>query len=172
MNLILIGYMASGKSAVGVKLADSLKYDFVDLDNYIESQEKCTIKEIFKNKGELYFRKQEKFCLEKLISEKKNTIISLGGGTPCYYNTINELIDNKTLNTIYLKVSIPELVRRLKNEKNKRPLIAHIESDELLTEFIGKHLFERSQYYNKAEFIVNANLSVEEIIENIIIKLF
>lgn len=172
MNLVLIGYMASGKSFIGKKLANCLKYDFVDLDDFIENQENSSVANLFKRKGELYFRKLEKFNLEKLISERRNTVISLGGGTPCYYNTMDELVKNKAVKTIYLKVAIPVLVDRLSNEKDKRPLISHIKSDDLLTEFIGKHLFERSQYYNKAEFVINANSEAEDIIEEIITKLF
>lgn len=172
MNLILMGYMASGKSFVGRTLADFLKYDFIDLDDFIESEENLSIKDIFEQKGELYFRKAEKANLEKLIAQRDKTIISLGGGTPCYYDTIDTLINDETLKTIYLNVSIPEIVKRLNNETSKRPLVANIKTEALLTEYIGKHLFERAPYYNKAEYVINANRPVKEIVEDIVLQLF
>ena len=73
---------------------------------------------------------------------------------------------------MYLNVSIPVLVNRLNNEKSKRPLISHIKTDELLMEFIGKHLFERASYYNMSEVKINANGKVEDIIEDILLQLF
>ncbi len=172
MNIVLLGYMASGKSFIGKKLAETLKYDRIDLDDFIESQEKCSVKELFEQKGEIYFRKVEHLHLKTLLKNKQKTIISLGGGTPCYYDNMTLLTEDESIKTIYLKVAIPELVRRLKNEKSQRPLIAHIETDELLTEFIGKHLFERSSFYNEAEFVIDANADVSEIIEDILLKLF
>lgn len=164
--------MASGKSFIGKKLAKTLKYDCIDLDDFIESQEKCSIKELFEQKGEIYFRKVEQIHLKTLLKDKESTIISLGGGTPCYYDTMNMLKEDKNVKTIYLRVAIPELVRRLKTEKAKRPLISHLETDELLTEFIGKHLFERSNFYNQAELVIDANADGNEIIEDILLKLF
>ena len=75
--------------------------------------------------------------------------------------------------SIYLKASIPTLINRLKGEKSKRPLIAHIETDELLTEFIGKHLFERSQFYNQAQVTITTdNKKEDDIIEELIFQLF
>ena len=172
MNIVLLGYMASGKSKIGKELAKVLSYEFNDLDYIIEEGEGKTISEIFSSSGELYYRKKEKEYLESLLKISNNSIISIGGGTPCYYNTMDSLLANTSLTTVYLNVSIPVLVDRLKNETLKRPLIAHIKTDELLTEFIGKHLFERSSYYNRAEVKINANGIVEDIIENIILHLF
>ena len=172
MNIVLIGYMASGKSKIGVEIAKMLNYTFQDLDNVIEKGEDKTIKEIFTDSGELYFRKKEKAYLDLLVKKSSNTIISLGGGTPCYYDTMEKLLANKDLKTVYLNVSIAVLVNRLNNEKSKRPLISHIKTDELLMEFIGKHLFERASYYNMSEVKINANGKVEDIIEDILLQLF
>lgn len=172
MNIVLIGYMASGKSKIGVELAKMLNYTFQDLDNVIEKGEDKTIKEIFSDSGELYFRKKEKEYLDILVKNSSNTIISLGGGTPCYYDTMEKLLANKDIKTVYLNVSIPVLVNRLNNEKSKRPLISHIKTDDLLMEFIGKHLFERASYYNMSEVKINANGKIEDIIEDILLQLF
>jgi len=172
MNIILLGYMASGKSLIGKKLAKTLNYNYIDLDAYIESEEQSSVSELFEKKGELFFRKEEHKHLNTLLNTSEKTILSLGGGTPCYYNTMTLLKTNENFKTIYLRVSIPELVSRLKSEKAKRPLIAHIKTDELLTEFIGKHLFERSNFYNQAEVIINANENPEAIVEAILLQLF
>ncbi|WP_034057674.1 shikimate kinase [Lacinutrix jangbogonensis] len=172
MNIVLLGYMASGKSKIGTELAKILSFDFEDLDNVIEKNENKSINEIFTDSGELYFRKKEKEYLDSLLKHSNNTIVSLGGGTPCYYNTMETLVANSGVKTVYLNASISVLVNRLKGETSKRPVIAHIETDVLLAEFIGKHLFERSYFYNKAEVKINANNSVDAIVKNIILQLF
>ncbi|MFD0991095.1 shikimate kinase [Mariniflexile jejuense] len=173
MILILIGYMASGKSTLGRILAKKLNYEFLDLDDYIEANENTTISNIFKLEGEIYFRKKETFYLKKLLESKTNLVLSLGGGTPCYSNNMEMILNANNAKSIYLKASIPTLIARLKNEKSKRPLIAHIETDELLEEFIGKHLFERSQYYSLANATLSTdNKSEKDIIEELIVKLF
>ena len=83
------------------------------------------------------------------------------------------ILESKNSVSIYLKSSIPTLVARLNKEKSKRPLISHLKTDELLTEFIGKHLFERSQFYNKAQFTITTDNKKEtEIIEELVIQLF
>lgn len=155
MIVVLIGYMASGKSTLGNILAKKKHYDFIDLDDYIEKEEKTPIKSIFKQKGEIYFRKLETKTLKSIIENKDNVVLSLGGGTPCYGNNMSILLSSSSVKSFYLKASIPFLVNRLKTRKNNRPLIAHIETDEELTEFIGKHLFERSPYYEQAHFKIS-----------------
>jgi len=165
--------MASGKTTVGKILAKKLNYNFLDLDDYIVEKEHKSVSDIFKSKGEIYFRKKEAFYLNEIIENNDKLILSLGGGTPCYGTNINLLLKTKNAKTIYLKASIPTLVKRLKNEKSQRPLISHLESEELLAEFIGKHLFERSPYYNKANLIVSTDAKTEDVIvETIILNLF
>ena len=173
MILFLMGYMASGKTIIGKTLSKKLDYKFVDLDDYIVRKEKNTINEIFKSKGEISFRKIESFLLNEVIKNNDKLILSLGGGTPCYGDNINLMNSLANAKTIYLKATIKTLVNRLKNEKGKRPLISHLESEELLTEFIGKHMFERTQYYSQANVIVSTdNKSINEIVEDIILNLF
>jgi len=173
MNVILIGYMASGKSSVGKILANKLHYDFIDLDDYIEKMEQTSVGNIFKAKGEIYFRKLETIYLKEILDGKDHIVLSLGGGTPCYGNNMDVILNDSNSKSIYLKTSIPTLVDRLKNEKSKRPLIAHIETDDLLTEFIGKHLFERSQFYNLAETKITTDNKTEiNIVEELLLNLF
>ncbi|MFI0427858.1 shikimate kinase [Mariniflexile sp. HMF6888] len=173
MIVILIGYMASGKSTLGRILAKKLDYGFLDLDDYIEEKENSTISDIFKSKGEIHFRKLETHYLKELLSSKSKLVLSLGGGTPCYSNNMDIILKANNVKSIYLKASIPTLIARLKNEKSKRPLIAHIETDDLLAEFIGKHLFERSQFYSLAHVTITTDNKPENnIIEEVVLQLF
>jgi len=173
MNIVLIGYMGSGKTSVGKKLSDVLDYKFIDLDHYIELKEQMSISDIFNNKGEIYFRKIENLYLSKLLNENDNRVLALGGGTPCYANNMNAIKNTLDTKSIYLKASINSLVQRLKDELNKRPLITHLKSKDELSEFIGKHLFERSYYYSQSNIIIETdNRAIDEIIEDIILELF
>lgn len=173
MKVFLVGYMASGKTTIGNELAKKMNFEFIDLDQYIERREDLTVSEIFKLKGEIYFRKKEAFYLSELISGQSNAIVSLGGGTPCYGNNMELLLGSKNSTTIYLKASLKELVNRLIKDKQNRPLIAHLETEDELFEFIGKHLFERSNYYSRASKVINVdNKLTEEIIEEIVFSLF
>ncbi len=164
--------MASGKSFIGIKLAKLLGYKFTDLDHYIEKKEQQSISDIFKNKGELYFRKKERFYLNELLNSNSKLVIATGGGTPCYYDNMNLIKNSSNTVSIYIKATLKTLVKRVKRETLKRPLIAHLKTNEQLTEFIGKHLFERNTFYNKANLIVNANNEASTTLEDIILKLF
>ena len=172
MNIIFIGYMGSGKSTIAQKLSELIKLEYVDLDEYIQSKEGTSISELFKEKGEIYFRKIESHYLLEVLS-LKNTIISLGGGTPCYGNNMRNINASEGLKSIYLKASIPNLVERLFKEKEDRPLISHLKNKDDLTEFIGKHLFERSAYYSQADYTISVDKkNINEIVEELILELF
>lgn len=138
--------MGAGKSTVAKKLAVELGLDFFDLDVEIEKKSDYTITETIFNKGELFFRKLERETLEELLN-KDNFILATGGGTPCYYDNM-ELMNNNAL-TIYLKYSVIDLYERLEGNQSERPLIAHLQG-QALKEYIGKHLFERAPFYEKA----------------------
>tara|TARA_B100000767_G_scaffold259369_1_gene269065 strand:+ start:1447 stop:1962 length:516 start_codon:yes stop_codon:yes gene_type:complete len=166
MKIVLIGYMSSGKSTIGKHLADKLFLPFIDLDIYIEKKEKKSVSDIFKNKGEIYFRLIEhKYLKEILISDQK-VVLSLGGGTPCYADNMN-LINTTSAISFYLQTSIKVLVDRLTKEKDDRPLIASLE-DNKISEFVAKHLFERRAFYEKANFIIKTEgKSKSEIIKEL-----
>ena len=173
MIIILIGYMASGKTSIGKKLAEKLNYNFLDLDDFIEDEENLSVTEIFKTKGEIYFRKQEAHYLKALINSETNTILSVGGGTPCYSGNMDVILKAENVNCIYLKASLSTLANKLMRKKAKRPLIAHIQTIEEMTEFIGKHLFERMQYYNQAKIHVSIdNKTKDDVVEDIVLELF
>ena len=169
MKIVLLGYMASGKSAIGKMLSENLNLLFIDLDSYIEECEKMTISDIFEKKGEIYFRKKEGLYLKQLFELKNDCIISLGGGTPCYGNNMDVITENAQ--SFYLKASINTIFNRLKNETSQRPLVSTI-GVENLKEFIAKHLFERSIYYDKASSTIEVNdKSVEKIVSEIKLNL-
>jgi len=157
--------MASGKSSVGKVLAGSFDYNFIDLDEYIETKEGASITEIFTQKGEIYFRIKEIEYLKEILSLEENIILSVGGGTPCYGE--NMKLINTTATAVYLKASIKTLLDRLNKEKKNRPLIADL-SLEKMTEFVGKHLFERAYFYEQAKLIVKIDdKTIEEIVVEI-----
>ncbi|MFD1316142.1 shikimate kinase [Namhaeicola litoreus] len=166
MSIItLIGYMGSGKSTVSKKVAKRLNFEALDLDEYIESQENKSINDIFKEKGEIYFRKQERFYLDQILREKKNLVLALGGGTPCYGDNMSLIL--KYSKSVYLRAHIPTLVSRLSKEQDLRPLIASLDKDQL-SEFVAKHLFERRSFYEQSHFtVVIDQKTVEEITEEI-----
>ena len=171
MKIVLLGYMASGKSTIGREISKKLDMKFIDLDDYISKREKTSISEIFKVKGEIYFRRIESLYLSEILNSKDSFILSLGGGTPCYSNNM-ELILNSEASSIYIKADIKTLASRLTAEKNKRPLVADLEDDKLI-EFVAKHLFERRFFYEQASITVHTeDKSIEEIITEIRILLY
>ncbi len=172
MKIILIGYMTSGKSLIGSELAKILDMNFIDLDEYIEEKEGDSIKEIFSKKGNIFFRKIENTFLEEILGLKDNLVLSLGGGTPCFANNLELIQRTDEAKSIYLNVSVKELSKRLIVDRENRPLVAHIKTEEEMLEFVGKHLFERLSFYNQANYMVEANNSKEIILEDILFKLF
>jgi len=153
MNIFLMGFMGCGKSTIGKKLAKLIDYDFIDFDRLIEEKVQLSINDIFKQKGERYFRELETDVLNQL--NINNTVISLGGGTPCYNENI-ALINQKGL-SIYLKMSKKVLAQRLVESKTKRPLIDDIKNNPvLLNDKINDLLLEREPDYLKADIIFNA----------------
>lgn len=173
MIIVLIGYMASGKSSIGEKLAKKLKYNFADLDDLIEEKENLTVSEVFKIKGEVYFRKQEAIHLKDQIENNTDLVLAVGGGTPCYGTNMEVILKSDKVKSIYLKRALPTLVDKLIKKKAKRPLIAHIETKEAMTEFVGKHLFERAFFYNQAEIKLNIDhKSKNKIVKEIVSTLF
>ena len=155
MKIILLGYMASGKSTIGKEISKKLFMNFIDLDAYIVKRENQSISEIFKVKGEIYFRGLESRYLKELLNADTDFVLSLGGGTPCYGDNMS-LILASLAKPVYIKVSIPTLVARLTAEKNSRPLIANL-ADDKIPEFVAKHLFERRFFYEQAKIILSTD---------------
>ena len=149
MNIILLGYMGVGKSLIGQHLSNILNQKFIDLDEYIETKKSKSIHDIFKDSGDLYFRKIESKLLNDCLLNYTNIILSVGGGTPCYNNNMSLINSNNNI-SVYLKNRNLELAKRLFQIKEYRPLISNIESEEKMIEYVSKHLFEREIFYNQA----------------------
>lgn len=165
--IILLGYMGSGKSAVGKALAADLALEHVDLDDHISVSEGMSVAALFRKKGEVYFRKKETEVLQKLLTDNPAIVLSLGGGTPCFGNNA-DLISQSEAKAFYLNASVSTLSKRLAGQRKHRPLIAHLRCNVELIEFIGKHLFERTPYYRKAGQVINVDgKNVTEIVSEI-----
>lgn len=145
-----MGFMGSGKSSFGKKLAKYLQLNHIDLDHWIEAEENLTIEEIFAEKGENYFRAKEQELLFKTADKK--AVISLGGGTACNDHNINFINDNGL--SLYLKKDIKVLVNRLLSSKKVRPLIQGKSAVEL-QDFISNKMTEREPYYLKADLLID-----------------
>lgn len=165
-KVVLIGYMGSGKSVVAKNLANQIGISAVELDEMIEKKCEMSIQELFSSKGELFFRKEEHQLFLNLLNDENDMVISTGGGTPCYFDN-HQLLNGENVVSIYLKASIDTLYNRLLNGKQKRPLIANLNDNEI-KEFIAKHLFDRSFYYNQATYKVNVDAkTIDEIVAEI-----
>lgn len=166
-KIVLLGYMGCGKSTIAQNLSKITNIPFLDLDKCIEERVNLSINEIFEKYGEVYFRKLEHEMFVELLQSSENNIIGLGGGTPCYANN-HELLKGDDVVSVYLKASIDTLYNRLVHNKSKRPLIANMNEEEM-KEFIAKHLFDRSFYYNQAKHKVSVDdKSVEETVQDIL----
>jgi len=166
-KIILLGYMGCGKSTIAQNLSKITNIPFLDLDKCIENKANLSINEIFEQFGEIHFRRLEHEMLLELLQSSENSIIGLGGGTPCYANN-HELLKRDDVTSIYLKASIDTLYNRLIHNKSKRPLIANMNEEEM-REFIAKHLFDRSYYYNHAQHKVSVdNKAVDQTVQDIL----
>ena len=159
-RLTLVGYMGSGKSTVGRALAEKMGLPFVDLDQEIEKESGTTIYDLITRKGEFYFRKLENKKLMEVLSREKY-VLSTGGGAPCYFEAMDEIVRRSF--TIYLNPGVKTLVKRLEIQKAKRPLIAHLAHDDL-AEFVAKHVFERSRFYERADRVIYGENPLSEIL--------
>ena len=165
-TIFLIGYMGAGKTVIGKSLSKKINYKFYELDNYIEIKEGKKISEIFNQKNEVFFRKIENKYLDHLSSINEKKIISTGGGTPCFENNLSIIQNSPNSLSIYLKADINTLVKRLNKSVSKRPLISHLKDEDDLRDFITKHLFERSFYYEKSDVkIITDDIETKDIIK-------
>ncbi|MDC0593596.1 shikimate kinase [Flavobacteriaceae bacterium] len=170
-HIVLLGYMGCGKTTISNKLEAILNLPKFELDQIIEKEYKMSISEIFNKKGQIEFRRIERIFLKKLLNNKDKSIISLGGGTPCYHDNM-EIILKYSKNVFFINTSPELLSERLFNQRSKRPIIESINSIIKLKEFISKHLFERIIFYNKANHIIlDSNQGIDSTCNKIIEKI-
>ena len=155
-----MGLMGSGKSVIGKDLSKYLNFKFYDTDREIELKTKKSINEIFREYGEIYFRKlEERICIKLL--NKDNCVISLGGGSITNKEVRKSIEENSY--SIYLQVKLNNLVNRLKSSK-KRPLLNNNESK---LEILKKLYEDRKKFYQKANFIVNNDTDKVHVLDKI-----
>ena len=153
-RIILIGYMGAVKTTLGKILARSLNLEFIDLDWYIENRFHQSVSQLFATRGEEGFRKIEQNMLHE-VAEFEDVVISAGGGTPCFFDNMEYM--NQQGVTVYLKATPETLRTHLRMGKQKRPLIAQ-KNDEELDAFIRESLDKRESYYNQARLIFDTGL--------------
>ncbi len=153
-RIILLGYMGAGKTTVGKALSKDLGMMFYDLDWYIESRMRKTVKQLFDERGEDGFRKVEHNMLHE-VAEFENVIISCGGGTPCFFDNMDYM--NQQGETVYLKATPEVLYEHLRMGKAVRPLLLGKTPDEVRV-FIRQQLKEREFFYGKARHTFDVNL--------------
>ncbi len=150
-TIYLVGYMGTGKSTLGKKLADLLAYDFVDTDVFLESRYHKRIVDIFATEGEPSFRKKERYIMEELLGMEA-TVFATGGGLPCYEDNMQLLLDTGLV--IYLEGSQETLYRRLELCKRTRPSVKD-KSDEELQKHIAEAMAIREPIYKQAHWSYN-----------------
>lgn len=161
-RIFLIGYMGSGKTTLGSKLARKLGYAFADMDREIEQTADMKIPQIFEDFGEPLFRQWEEKILEEL-GHRERIVISTGGGAPCHGKVMQRI--RELGSSIYIQMPPEALKDRLIASYNRRPLIEGKSEKELLS-YISETLEKRESYYLQADYIVDGiNIRVEQIIE-------
>lgn len=153
MRIYLIGYMYCGKTTVGHRLADSLGYEFVDLDQLFEARYHTAIPLFFQRWGEGAFRKLEQQVLHA-TEAMDGTVIATGGGTPCYFDNMDWI--NAHGLSIYLDADMDLILSRAAASKKTRPILAHKTPEERQA-FIQSQLSQRLPYYRKASLSVAAS---------------
>jgi len=151
-HVFLTGFMGSGKTTAGKKLATSLKTRFIDLDEFIEKKQGRTIPEIFEQEGEAKFREIESACLAEILRLKDPHVFSLGGGTVCFNDNLETIKKNGDL--VYIELPPTVLAERIRESKTTRPVLKNLSEEELLKN-IEEILSERKKFYEQAHFTVN-----------------
>lgn len=164
-KILFVGMPGCGKSTLGKKVAKLLKYEFIDLDLYIEKKENCCIKDIFTYQGEEYFRKIETKYLAEILSSGKSFVLSVGGGTPCFND--NMALMKKNGRCIYIQAGARLLLNRLENAKSQRPLFWGLTKEEIEKK-LQQLLDARSKYYEMATHTIDASNVNEKEVVNLI----
>lgn len=157
-RIFLIGYMGAGKTTVGKQLASRMGLSFVDLDLYIEGRYHKSVRELFATRGEDAFREIERKMLHE-VAEFEDVLISTGGGSPCFFDNMEFM--NQVGKTVYLRVSVEELTKRLEMCKQTRPVLQN-RTGESLYRFIDENIRKREPYYKQASVVFDAEKMLTE----------
>ena len=162
MRIYIVGYMYSGKTKVGLRLARRLGYGFIDLDAAFEERYKISIPDFFVRYDEKAFRIIEHDMLLS-TADFDNYVVATGGGTPCFHSNMDFILDNGL--SIFLDASESIVLSRRASAKKTRPLLEKMGPEELRA-FVSRQLAERRVFYERADMRFDAeNVAVEEICE-------
>ena len=164
-NIVLCGFMGSGKSTIGNLLSKKMGMAFIDLDAYIEKKENKSVSQIFADSGEEYFRQLEKNAVKEL-AYKKSVILATGGGTLTFRENV-DILKNADNKIILLDLPVEVVAQRLKND-TKRPLLNRPDKETVMRELYEKRL---PVYKNAADIVVNASNSPMQVCMEIIANL-
>ncbi len=145
-RILLVGFMAAGKTTLGKALAKEMGLQFIDLDHYIENRYRCTVSQLFVQRGEEAFRQIERNMLHE-VAEFEDVVIATGGGTPCFFDNMDYM--NTQGVTVFLDASVDVIYTRLTIARVQRPLVAGKSAEELRT-YIAEMLGRRMPYYSRA----------------------
>ena len=147
-RILLVGFMAAGKTTLGKALAKDLGLQFIDLDHYIESRYHCSVSQLFTERGEEAFRQIERNMLHE-VAEFEDVIIATGGGTPCFFDNMDYM--NAQGTTVFLEAPVETIYTRLTIARVQRPLVAGKSADELRA-YIASTLEKRMPHYSRAAY--------------------
>lgn len=171
-RIYLTGFMGSGKSTIGPILANTIGYDFLDVDKVIEKETGKSVKEIFRDRGEAHFRELERNLVAKL-AQRHQVVVSLGGGTIVDPGNFHTIMSSGIV--VYLKATPEQIFKRLQR-KVDRPTLTDVSGDRLredeLRVRIGELFRQREPYYLRADIIVptdetRVGITVDEVVRKL-----
>lgn len=161
MKIYLTGMPGCGKSTLGKLLAQKLNIPFVDLDEVIENEVEKSIKDIFHDLGEAYFRKMESRLLKEYTAKESSFLMATGGGAPCYFDNMDFMNENGI--SVFLNVPVETIAERLfKTKLEERPLLKDLEYDTAVKE-LNKKLQARLPFYSNAHIQLSGDNIDEDI---------
>ncbi len=161
-NIALIGFMSSGKTVIGKKLAEKIGFQFIDTDHYVEEKAGISVPEIFIMEKEAGFRLREKAAITELLPNRKGVVFACGGGSVIDLDNLRLIKKNAAV--IWLFSSTQTTLRRLRNDMGKRPLLHGDSMEQKVRELFGRRL---SFYARGADIIVSSENDVDQVVEKI-----
>ncbi len=163
-NIVLLGFPGAGKSTIGKQLANKLQYTFIDTDRYFEEKYRFSIFDFFEQIGEGMFRQLEHQLLNDLLN-RKQCVIATGGGTPCFFDNMEQI--KRSSISVYIQLSPTSLFYRLQNSKRRRPLTKTLNSEELNL-YILEELPKREIFYKQSDIIIKGeNFDLNELLKSL-----
>jgi shikimate kinase len=155
--------MGSGKSTVGKLLATHLHLPFIDLDSAIEQKEQMPIADLFKLKGEDYFRSCEAKAVRAVLTDTTAFVLATGGGTPCFFDNMKLL--NEQSSTFYLDCDATTIYERIASSVQARPLFLSDINE------LKQHLSSRIPFYSMAHYTISNDSSAADTCNSILEKI-